>query len=193
MILNPNKTRGLLDSRSRTVNFPHGDLVLSGVPICACLNYLDILGVKFDSKLTFEDHVSGIVSHVSQRFGILSLASSSWREACLCGHLCIASYTMHFFCQSLGLVLRYGGLLLNVIFSFSNGRCIRWTGFALIRLSCRCIINVMLLHRVSCTMLIRTRIIFFFSELPSASARVRYTRDIPCPCSSSIRVLSIKV
>ena len=34
---------------------------------------LDILSVKFDSKLTFEDHVCGIVSRVSQRIGILSL------------------------------------------------------------------------------------------------------------------------
>ena len=43
---------------------------LSGVSIRASPN-LDILGVKFDSKLTFEDHVRGIVSRVSQRSGIL--------------------------------------------------------------------------------------------------------------------------
>ena len=41
----------------------------------SCLGFraspnLDILGVKFDSKLTVEDHVRGIVSHVSQRIGI---------------------------------------------------------------------------------------------------------------------------
>ena len=29
--------------------------------------------MKFDSKLTFEDHVRGIVSRVSQRIGILRL------------------------------------------------------------------------------------------------------------------------
>ena len=33
----------------------------------------DILGLKFDSRLTFEDHVRGIVSCVSQRIGILRL------------------------------------------------------------------------------------------------------------------------
>ena len=33
MILNPNKTKALVVSRSRTVNPPHGDLVLSGVSI----------------------------------------------------------------------------------------------------------------------------------------------------------------
>ena len=35
---------------------------------------LDILGVKFDSKLTLEDRVRGIVRRVSQRIDILRLA-----------------------------------------------------------------------------------------------------------------------
>ena len=69
MILNPNKTTALVVSRSKIVNPPHGDLVLYGVSICARRN-INILGVKFDSKLTFEDHVRGIVSRVSQRSGI---------------------------------------------------------------------------------------------------------------------------
>ena len=47
MILNPNKTKALVVSRSRTVSPPHGDLVLSGVSIRASTN-LDILGVKFE-------------------------------------------------------------------------------------------------------------------------------------------------
>ena len=72
MIQNPNKTKALVVSRSRTVIPPHGDLVLSGVSICASPN-LDILGVKFDRRLTFEDHMRGIVSRVSQRIGILRL------------------------------------------------------------------------------------------------------------------------
>ena len=71
-LTNPNKTKALVVSRSRTVNPPHGDLVLSGVSILACSN-LDILGVKFEDELTFEDHVHGIVSSVSQRSGILRL------------------------------------------------------------------------------------------------------------------------
>ena len=54
------------------MNPPHGDLVLSGVSIYDSPN-LDILGVKFDSRLTFEDHVRGIVSSVSQRIDILRL------------------------------------------------------------------------------------------------------------------------
>ena len=71
MILNPNKTKALVVSRSRTVNPPHGDLVLSGVSIRASLNL--ILIVKFDSKLTFEGHVRGIVSRIPRRIGILRL------------------------------------------------------------------------------------------------------------------------
>ena len=70
MILNPNKTKALVFSGSRTVNPPHGDLVLFGVSICASPN-LDILGVKFDSRLAFEDHVCCIVSRVTQRICIL--------------------------------------------------------------------------------------------------------------------------
>ena len=60
MTLNAMKTKVLVVSRSRTMNPPHADLVMSGVSIHASPN-LDILGVKFDSKLTFEDHVHGIV------------------------------------------------------------------------------------------------------------------------------------
>ena len=66
MILNRNKIKALVVSRSRTVNTPHGDLDLSGISIWANQN-VDILVVKFDSRLTFEDHAC------SQRIGILTL------------------------------------------------------------------------------------------------------------------------
>ena len=48
------------------------DLVLSAVFIRASLN-LVIFGVKFDSKLIFEDHMRGIVSRVSEKNCILKL------------------------------------------------------------------------------------------------------------------------
>ena len=72
MILNPNKTTALVVSRSRTVYPPHGDFHLSGVSISASLNH-GILGVTFDSRLTFRDHVRGIANSVSQRISILRL------------------------------------------------------------------------------------------------------------------------
>ena len=65
IILNNNKSKAFVVSRSSIVSPFHGDLVLSWFSIRASPN-LDILGVKFDSKLTFEDHVHGIVSRVSQ-------------------------------------------------------------------------------------------------------------------------------
>ena len=78
-MLNLNKSKAFVVSRSRTVNHPRGDLVLSGVSIHASPN-LDILGVKFHNKLTFEDHVRGIVSQLSQRIGILRLVKRTFVE-----------------------------------------------------------------------------------------------------------------
>ena len=75
MILNPYKTKAfvsLVVSRSTTLSPPYGDLILSVVSIQASSN-IDILGMKFDSKLTFENHVLGIGSRVSQRIDILRL------------------------------------------------------------------------------------------------------------------------
>ena len=54
------RSTALVVSRSRSVNPLHGDLVLSGVSICASPKF-DILCVKFGSKLPFEDHVRGIM------------------------------------------------------------------------------------------------------------------------------------
>ena len=50
----------------------HGDLVLSVDSIRGSSN-LDIIGAKFDSKLTFEDLVRDILSRVSRRIGIFNL------------------------------------------------------------------------------------------------------------------------
>ena len=83
--------------------------------------------------------------------GIVCRVSENWYfevgEACLCGHLCVASLLLFiFFFQSLSIVLRCGGLLLNVIFSFSSARYIRLSVFAQIRVSCRCVIDAALIH-----------------------------------------------
>ena len=91
MILNPNKTKALVVSRSRTFNPPHGDVVLSDVSICAC-PILDILGVKFDRRQTFDGHVRGIVSRESQRIIILRLVKHDTSVLLRC--------TMHLFSQS---------------------------------------------------------------------------------------------
>ena len=64
--------------------------------------------------------------------------------------------------MNLKCVVRCVGQLLNVTFSFLNARCIPWPGFVLIRVSCRCVIDVVWLGLVCCTRL-----------LPPASTRVR--------------------
>ena len=136
-------------SRSKTVNPPHGDLVLSGVSISSSPN-LDILRVKFDRRFTFEDLVRGIVSRASQRIGILRFGIVDTSVVLCCYYA--------FVLQLLSIVLLCVGLLMNVIFCFSSARCIRWSGFALIRVSCRCVIDVMLPHYVCCTRLFLSRI-----------------------------------
>ena len=68
--------------------------------------------MKFDSKLTIEDHVRGIVSHVSQRIGILRLVKRifvntsalitgvtvSNAPVLLSGHLCVTVWTPLCYC-----------------------------------------------------------------------------------------------
>ena len=79
MLLNSKKSKALVVSRSRTVYPPHGDLGLSGVLILSNPS-LDILGVRFDCKLTFESHVRGVVSRVSQRIGILRMVNGVYAD-----------------------------------------------------------------------------------------------------------------
>ena len=82
---------------------------------------------------------------------------------------------MHLFSQSLSIVLRCGGLLLNVIVSFSSTRGIQWPGLDLIRLSCRCVIDVMLQHCMLYKVNSNSNHCLF-SQHPPASVRVRNTR-----------------
>ena len=124
-------------------------------PTTTVVKCCDTTVVKFDSRLTFEDHVLGIVSRVSERIDILRLVKRVFVDTSV-----VLLVTMHVFSQSLSTVLRCVGLLLNVIFSFSSARCTRCPGFALIRLFCRCVIDVVLLPCVCCTKLIQSRIIF---------------------------------
>ena len=69
--------------------------------------------------------------------------------------LCYFVAILHLFSQSLSIGLRCVGPLLNVTFSFLSARCIRWPGFVLIRVSYRCVIDVVRLCLVCCKRLIR--------------------------------------
>ena len=104
------------------------DLVLSLFPFAP--PNLDILGMKFDSELTFDARVSSIVSRFSQRINILKLLKRV---------------------------------------------CVGWAGFALIRVSCHCVIDVMLLDCVLYKVNSNSNHCLF-SWLQSASTSVRQTR-----------------
>ena len=110
----------------------------------------DNLGVKFYSKLTFEDHVRGIVSGVFHRVGILRLVKRIYLWTPLCYFVSI----LPLFSQSLNIVLWCGGQLQNVSFSFLNvdGQALSRSVF------CRCVIDVVRLGLVCCTRLIQTLI-----------------------------------
>ena len=136
MILNPNKTKALVVSRFRTVHPSHDDLVMAGVSNHASPN-LDMLGVKFDSKLTFEDHVRGIVSRVSQRIGILKLVKCIFVDTSV-----LLTMEQHVLATILGYcspVLPSASRALGVF----SGQAL-----PLIKVCCRCVIGVMLLDCV---------------------------------------------
>ena len=69
MLVNPSKTRGMLISRSRTVEPLFPDLVIDG-SVVEMVSELKILGVILDSKLTFEKQVRAIAAIASMRVGI---------------------------------------------------------------------------------------------------------------------------
>ena len=177
--LNPNKTKALVISRSRTVSPPQGDLVLFEVSIRTSPN-LDILGLKFDSKLAFEDHVRSILFRVSKRIDILRLV-----KRYLWTPLCYFVAILHLFSQSLSIVLWCGSQLLNVTFSFLRARCIQWPGFERHSYSVARLCPDKFLVVVSSTSCVGLSMLCkvnsnsyhcLFNEHPSASNRVRHTR-----------------
>ena len=105
------------------------------------------------------------VSVVSPKIDILKLVKRIFEDTYV---------LLRCFSQSLCIVLRCGGQLLNVTFSFLSAMCIRWPGFVPIKVSCRCVIGVVWLGLVCCTRLIRTLIIV-------CSARVRLYQSSTYP------------
>ena len=70
MDLNPIKTKSITFSRSRTIFPEHPNLIL-GDTVIENVDTFKLLGVTFDSKLTFERHLRNVTSVVSQKVGIL--------------------------------------------------------------------------------------------------------------------------
>ena len=70
MKLNASLTKTMIVSRSRTMHSQSPPLTIDGTVLKES-DDLDILGVTFDSKLTFEKHLSSVSRAASQRLGIL--------------------------------------------------------------------------------------------------------------------------
>ena len=70
MKLNESKTKTIIVSRSRTVHPKSPPLTIGGTVLKES-DDLVILGVTFDSKMTFEKHLHSVFIAASQRLGIL--------------------------------------------------------------------------------------------------------------------------
>ena len=152
IILNPNKTKALVVSKSWTVNHPivrWSCLVFPFALVPTTIFLAWSLTAGSPSKTMFS-----VLPLVSQRIGILRLVKRVFVDTSV-----LLRFNYEFVLQILDYSSPVWGLLLKVFFSFSSSRCIQWLGFALISFSCRCVIDVMLLHRVRCTRLMRTPII----------------------------------
>ena len=79
MELNPIKTKSAIFTRSRTMLPEHPDINLGDSTIENVTN-LKLLGVLFDSKMTFELHVRAIASKVSQKIGILRKCWQTYQD-----------------------------------------------------------------------------------------------------------------
>ena len=69
MKLNASKTKTMIVSRSRTMHPQLPTLTIDGTVLKES-DDLDILGVTFDSKLTFEKHLRSVYRAASQKCGI---------------------------------------------------------------------------------------------------------------------------
>ena len=74
--MNASKTETMIVSRSRTMHPQSPPLTIDGTVLKESGD-LDILGVTFDSKLTFEKHLRSVSRAASQRLGILRLVLAS--------------------------------------------------------------------------------------------------------------------
>ena len=70
MKLNAGKTKTMIVSRSRTMRPQSPPLTVGGTMLKEYVA-LDVLGVTFDSRLTFENHLRSVSRAASHRLGIL--------------------------------------------------------------------------------------------------------------------------
>ena len=105
MKLNASKAKTMIVSRSRTMHPQPPPLTIDGTVLKES-DDLDILGVTFDSKLTFEKHLRSVSRASSQRLGILKKSWQVFHDRLLIGR-CFGVLS----CQFLNTVLQCGVLL----------------------------------------------------------------------------------
>ena len=84
MKLNASRTKTMIVSRSRTMHPQSPPLTIGGTVLKESDN-LDILGVTFDSRMTFEKHLRSVSRAVSQRLGILRKSCRVFHDRSLLG------------------------------------------------------------------------------------------------------------
>ena len=105
MKLNASKTKTMIVSRSLTMHPQSPTLPIGGTALKES-DDLVILGVIFDSKMTFEKHLRSVSRAASQRLGILR---KSWR---VFHHRALLGRCFRFFsCQFWSIVLQPGARL----------------------------------------------------------------------------------
>ena len=114
MILNPNKTKAVVVSRSRTVNAPRGDLVLSGVSFALVPNSTSLAW-----SLTANSPSNTMCVLVSQRIGNFRLVKRVFVDT----YVLLRCY-FAFLLPILEHCSPLWGQLLNGIFSFLSARYI---------------------------------------------------------------------
>ena len=81
MKLNSSKTKTLLISRSRTVVPPHPQLFIGNTPLAES-DFLTILGVTLDSRLSFQQHLINVSANAARKLGIVRKASYIYDNEC---------------------------------------------------------------------------------------------------------------
>ena len=84
MKLNASKTKTMILFRSRTMHPQSPPLTIGGT-VLKVSDDLVILRVAFDSKMTFEKHLSSVSRAASQRLGILRKSGRVFHDRSLLG------------------------------------------------------------------------------------------------------------
>ena len=149
MKLNASKTKTMIVSRSRTMH-PQSPALTIGGTVLKESDDLVILGVTFDSKMTFEEHLRSVSRAASQRFGILRKSWQVFHDKLLLGSrfrgfvLPVLEYCSAVWCSAADTHLR----LLNRV--VSGASFLTGGVFACDLAHCRSVSVLCMLYKIRC-------------------------------------------